>query len=411
MYTNVAEIESALDNLAAAYPATSELILPPWTTHDGNATGILRLGRHAADARDGLLLGGVHAREWIPPDAMVSLAADLLAAEAGGTGLTYGGVHYDAGEIATLFETLNLFIFACVNPDGRAYSQAVDGNWRKNRRPTPPGGGASCHGVDLNRNFDFLWDHETRFAADAGVATSSDPCNYSVYRGPSAASEPETRNVVWVLDGYPRIRWHIDLHSAVPVILHSWGSDENQITAADQSFLNPSFDGVRGRPGDTAYGEHIPPDDLTVVTGLSGIMDAAIAGVRGTVYGHQQAYGLYPTSGASDDYAFSRAFARPDLTKVYGFTIECGSSFQPPWTEAEAVIREVSAGLIAFARNCKRVTDGAGVALRTPTLVFNDVPEGETTVRAISWTVPMDSTLTFEIVSGPSGPFAPLRRR
>ena len=58
--------------------------------------------------------------------------------------------------------------------------------------------------------------------------------------------------------------------------------------------------------------------------------------------------GLYPTSGASDDYAFSRHFADNTKTKVYGFTIECGRSFQPTWDEAEDVIREVCAGLIAF---------------------------------------------------------------
>ena len=77
-------------------------------------------------------------------------------------------------------------------------------------------------------------------------------------------------------------------------------------------------------------------------------MNDAVKAVRGSEYGVEQGYGLYPTSGASDDYAFSRHFADPSKTKVYGFTIECGDSFQPPWSEAEEVIREVSAGLIAF---------------------------------------------------------------
>jgi hypothetical protein len=77
-------------------------------------------------------------------------------------------------------------------------------------------------------------------------------------------------------------------------------------------------------------------------------MDKAISEVRGVGYGVEQAYGLYPTSGASDDYAFSRNFADNARTKVYGFTVECGRSFQPTWDEAEDVIREVCAGLIAF---------------------------------------------------------------
>jgi hypothetical protein len=73
-----------------------------------------------------------------------------------------------------------------------------------------------------------------------------------------------------------------------------------------------------------------------------------VRAVRGDDYGVEQAFGLYPTSGASDDYAFSRHFADPSMAKVYGFTVECGHSFQPTWSEAEEVMREVSAGLIAF---------------------------------------------------------------
>ncbi len=36
-YLNVDEIESALQNLAAAYPALAELIVAPHATHEGRA--------------------------------------------------------------------------------------------------------------------------------------------------------------------------------------------------------------------------------------------------------------------------------------------------------------------------------------------------------------------------------------
>ena len=154
--------------------------------------------------------------------------------------------------------------------------------------------------------------------------------------------------MVWLLDTYPLVRWHVDVHSAVPVILYSWGSDQNQTTESAQTFLNSTFDGVRGRVDDTAYGEYITQDDLDVVRALSNRMNDAVKAVRGDDYGAEQAFGLYPTSCASDDYAFSRHFADPSKAKVYGITVECGHSFQPTWSEAEEVIREVSAGLIAF---------------------------------------------------------------
>ena len=346
-YLNVSEIESALQNLATAYPATTELLRAPNLSHEGRQVRVLRIGTKSNDEVDGILiLGGVHAREWVPPDALISLAADLLEAYKLGTGLGYGNKTFAASEIRKVMESLNLFVCACVNPDGRLYSQTNEPLWRKNRRPHP--GGGDCVGVDINRNFDFLWDHLAKFAPDSGVSASEDPCDRNVYRGPSAASEPEVRNVVWLLDTFPRIRWHLDVHSAVPVILHSWGSDQNQTTEPNQTFLNSTFDGARGRINDPEYGEYITPGDLEIAETLSTRMNDAVKAVRGSNYGVEQAYGLYPTSGASDDYAFSRHFADPSKTKVYGFTVECGDSFQPPWSEAEEVIREVSAGVIAF---------------------------------------------------------------
>jgi len=347
VYLNVVEIESALQNLAAAYPGLTELVACPNATHEGRQSHILRVGAAGSADADGVLfLGGVHGREWVPPDALVSLAADLLEAYKLGTGLGFGGQQCTSADIRRIVENVNLFFFPCVNPDGRRYSQTTDAMWRKNRRPHP--GAGSCVGVDLNRNFDFLWDHLAKFAADSDVHTSADPCDKFLYRGPAAASEPETRNVVWALDTFSQIRWLVDVHSAVPVVLHSWGSDENQTDRPEQNFLAAAFDAVRGRPGDTAYREFISRDDLDRITELSTLMNAGIKAVRGDDYGVDAAFGLYPTSGASDDYAFSRHAVDPAKGKVYGFTIECGDTFQPAWSEAEEVIREVSSGLVAL---------------------------------------------------------------
>ncbi|MGW0787504.1 M14 family metallopeptidase [Streptomyces sp. NPDC002911] len=351
MYLNVAEIESAISSLHDVYPEATEIITPPHTTHEGRTARLLRVGPRRGDGEVPaiLLLGGVHAREWVPPDALISLAADLLEAHGSGTGLGYGSSSITAAQVGKLMESLVLFFFPCVNPDGRAFSQAASPMWRKNRRPAPAGSsGPSCVGVDLNRNFDFLWNHTAKFAPDADVHTSDRACDPQVYRGPAAASEPETRNVVWALDNCPEIRWLVDVHSAVPVILHNWGSDRNQTGAPGDNFRNPGLDAVRGRPGDD-IGEFIPEEDLRTAVGLAERMSDAVRAVRGADYGVEPAYGLYPTSGTSDDYAYSRHFTDPAATKVFGYTIECGDTFQPPFGEAEQVIREVSAALLALA--------------------------------------------------------------
>ncbi|WP_368858515.1 M14 family zinc carboxypeptidase [Modestobacter marinus] len=57
--------------------------------------------------------------------------------------------------------------------------------WRKNRRfaepgqPACPTGGGNGPGVDLNRNYDFLWDFPTAFRPQAPVATSTNPAKRS----------------------------------------------------------------------------------------------------------------------------------------------------------------------------------------------------------------------------------------
>jgi murein tripeptide amidase MpaA len=400
-YLNVDEIESAMAALAAAYPGVVQRIATPNPTHEGRETHVLRVGVSSAGGADGILvLGGVHAREWVPPDALVSLAADLAEAYEIGTGLAYGGTSFTRDQIRQVIETTNLFLYPCVNPDGRHHSQTSDPDWRKNRRPGA--GGASCTGVDLNRNFDFLWDHAVKFAPDAGVNTSADPCHPTIYRGPAAASEPETRNVVWLLETFPRIRVHVDVHSAIPAIFYTWGSDEDQTADSAQSFLNAAFDAVRGRPGDLAYREFLPAEDLGIVGTLAGRMNDAVRGVRGLDYGVEQSYSLYPTSGASDDYAYSRAFADASKPTVYGFTIECGTSFQPAWAEAEEVIREVSAGVVALTISMPCVVTPRSVILATPTVAFNDVPDGETAARAIVLEVEGCEATTIEIISGPT---------
>ena len=75
------------------------------------------------------------------------------------------------------------------------------------------------------------------------------------------------------------------------------------------------------------YREYIPAFDLDwyLITGAR-IRDA-IAAARGRTYILQQSIGLYPTSGTSDDYAYSRTFVDSQKRKVRGFTLETGQSF------------------------------------------------------------------------------------
>jgi murein tripeptide amidase MpaA len=347
-YLNVGEIEVALEALAAAHPNVTERVALPHQTSEGRQCHALRIGPADSEGFDSaVIIGGLHAREWVPPDALVHLAADLLDSHSEGTGLRYGAQHFSAQDIRSLIEGLQIVLFPCANPDGRHHSQTVEPMWRKNRRRISASLDLRCVGVDLNRNFDALWDFRRHFAPDSGVSASADPCHPQVYIGPAVCSEAETQNVVALLDRYARTRWFIDVHSYVPAIYHAWGFDENQTSDPSMNFRNPQFDGKRGRV-DGSYREFIPEADLRALKLLGDKMNTAVATASGNEYEFGQSFSLYPTSGASDDYAFSRHFVDGTKSKIFSFTVECGSSFQPSWQEAEDVIRELCAGLIAF---------------------------------------------------------------
>jgi murein tripeptide amidase MpaA len=109
-------------------------------------------------------IGGVHGREWGSPDILVYFGMRLLRAYRDRKGVRLGGKAFTAAQIRRIVETTDVVLFPQVNPDGRRFSMERHPMWRKNRRPAPRGRGPHCVGVDLNRNFPFLWGFDRHFA-------------------------------------------------------------------------------------------------------------------------------------------------------------------------------------------------------------------------------------------------------
>ena len=348
-YMNVTEVESALIGLSAAYPSICELITLPHVTVEGRTTHAVRLGTAPANTVDAYYLtGGVHAREWGSCEILINLATDLCEAYSGSTGVGYGGKYFSAAEVKALMERINIIIFPCVNPDGRDFSQGPSPLWRKNRNTADSGGVASNIGVDINRNQDFLWDFNTAFAPPAinSYLASTNPA-VDTYHGSSPHSEAESKNIKYIHDTYTRIRWYIDVHSYSEDILYVWGNDEVQVTDPTKSFQNPAFNNQRGLLGDD-YDEYIPDGDLSSLLALSQAFTRSLGEVRGKYYVAKPSFSLYPTSGTNQDYAYSRHFTNPALSKALSFTVEWGAEFQPPWAEMQEIIKDVSAGLMGL---------------------------------------------------------------
>jgi murein tripeptide amidase MpaA len=335
-YLTAEGIEATLQYMSTLYHDITELIPLPEKTHEGRTSRALKISKKSATPKNGILfLGGVHAREILNPDLLVKFALSLCNAYVSKTGLTFGGKAYSEKDVQQLVDGLEIFVFPLVNPDGRSFVQSPNGDvwWRKNKNPNP---GLPSMGVDINRNYDFLWD--------SGIGTSTNSVS-EIYRGKQPKSEPETRNVVHLINKYENIACIIDVHSYSQTVLYPWGDDDNQSEDPDMNFRNPGYDGDRGHPGDSNYREYIHAKDLKEHDELGKKIKEAISSYRNTLYTVQQSIGLYPTSGTCDDYVYSLRYNGADRN-IMGYTIETATKFQPTYEEATNVMAEVSTGLV-----------------------------------------------------------------
>ena len=393
-YLDSATLAQRLRDLAASHPDICSCEPLALRTHEDREVLQLRIG--SGEKATVVVIGGVHAREWAPPDALLSLAEGLVRNYAGGAALDhpewvdrsagnpirYAPWSVPAAGVKELVEGVTLVLIPLVNPDGRDFTLAAADDlhrmWRKNRRPPAPGGaGPWCHGVDLNRNFDLAWDFE-RYYNETGarqVRSSKRPCDPEIFIGPSAASEPETLNVQALVER-DRPSHFLDVHSYSRAILFPWGMDDDQGRDPSESFRNPDWD--RGGPHGGrdgvggVYGEFLPSDLAAAHQAIGRRMRDAIRDQAGSdpvarrrsMYTVKQALGLYPTTGTSDDWCAGLGMLDEQGLQIHAFCLECGidrggpddptddeGGFHPDYRlKFPKIEREVHAAVLALAR-------------------------------------------------------------
>jgi hypothetical protein len=360
---NVAEIKSAVQGLVKEFGI--EVFTTPDKTHE-NATmfaaKVIDDKKLACDDAYRVFLNtGIHARERGGPDNLIYFISDLLWAKKLGTGLSYGSTQkYSNADVLKALSTGIVFM-PLSNPDGVAYDQKTGECWRKNRNPA----GA----VDLNRNFDFLWDFKKTFAPNASTSLASEDPKAETYHGKAPFSEPETRNIKSVMDRFTNTRWFVDLHSFGGDVLYNWGDDTNQDSVSAWNFSNTAYNGKRGEIPDTTgleYKEFIPSDDWNDKLAVSNRMASGMSNAAGRGYNARQSAYLYATSGASDDYAYSRHFVNSKLNKIHGFTVEFGYEnegddcpFYPTPDQFKQSILETGAGFMEYLLQAAKVGVGS----------------------------------------------------
>jgi len=184
-YRTVEETYATAELIEATYPDIAEWIDigPSWdrTQNNGKAgyrMKVLKLTNKAANTniKKPILFAtcSIHAREYAPAELCTRFAEKLVQG--------YGS---DA-DVTTLIDQQEIHLILQANPDGRKMAEAGQ-MWRKNTN------NRSCgrnYGVDLNRNWPYGWGGE-------GASSS---CTSETYRGSSAGSEIEMKNIMNYID-------------------------------------------------------------------------------------------------------------------------------------------------------------------------------------------------------------------
>jgi murein tripeptide amidase MpaA len=226
------------------------------------------------------VMSSVHAREYAPAELNTRFAEYLI---------NNYGVDPD---VTWLLDYNEVHLLLQANPDGRKKAEASL-LWRKNTDNNYCAS-TDLRGADLNRNYPFYWNS----CAPSDACSSSSSCS-ETYRGPSAASEPETQAVVnYVRSQYPDLRADdlgvaapvttsgifLDLHSYGELVLWPWGFTSSPA---------PNGTALQTLGRKFAYFNNYTP---------------------------QQSIGLYPTDGTTDDFAYGEL-------GVPAFTFEMGTDF------------------------------------------------------------------------------------
>jgi hypothetical protein len=224
-------------------------------THQGRQLIAMKLTQSARDVPDGsrpavLYSSNQHAREWISLEVNRRL------------------MHYfinrwraNDKQIRQLLKQTELWFVISANPDGYQYTFEHERLWRKNLRDNNGDGQITVgDGVDPNRNYDEHWGYDNE-------GSSPDPGD-ETYRGPAAASEPETRFMQGLIDRIqPRFQsnlhsfgewllypqgWQVGtLDADYPIYVATGGTDDAVSGGTDGNSAIPGFN--PGQSADTLY--------------------------------------------------------------------------------------------------------------------------------------------------------------
>lgn len=194
--------------------------------------------------------------------------------------------------IKALVENTELYFVPVINPDGYVYNETTNPNgggmWRKNRFDN---GIPDCEGVDLNRNYDYMWGLDN-------IGSSPDPCE-ATYRGETPFSELESQAIRDFCIEHEFVNI-LNYHTYGNLLLYAWGYTE-ELCEDDATFYAHSV---------------LYTSDNNYEFGAGSTT-------------------IYPTNGGSDDWMYGEQTTK---NKIFAYTPELGNSSDGFWCSIDRII-------------------------------------------------------------------------
>ena len=306
---------------------TDFLQAPPSVSREPFPVRALRIGKEPRDEpRTGVLvIAQDHAREWVTP--LVALeAAERLVQNAA-----------TDPETQRIIEEVDVFIVPSNNPDGSHYSRHDFSSQRRNMTnhcgevDSDPGRRNSW-GVDLNRNYRVGSGYD-------GYSGASTSCISNTYLGPGKLSEPESQNVIGLVEQYPNIKFFMTIHSNGGQLFWQPGAyiAEGRITTPrpemrDEAYYWQMAERILSHV--KAYQDTpVRPDN---VGGSADVLYSSAGNVREDLYNN---YGVYAFG-----WEIGGSVWNPDTGSWQS------GSFQPAWPQAHGEMMEYASGVVEMFR-------------------------------------------------------------
>jgi hypothetical protein len=298
-----------------------------------------------------LFMACYHAREWAAAETAMRLIRYLAT--------TSGNARVDS-----LLQTRDIWIVPVANPDGYQYTFSTDRLWRKTRSPQ-----TVFTGVDMNRN------HRTNWGLD-NIGSSADAFS-DVYRGPSAASEVETRNIEAFHAAHPPVV-SVSYHTYAGLLLFPPGSQYG-VLASDLPVYR-TLGGTNLRP---AIPDRIPASPRNKLAPGPGWL-------------------LYTTNGEYTDWAsatYGTIAFTPELSSGYAN----GSYYGFEFPDDEALLTQLFTDNLPFALDVIEAARAPFDYVSPSTLARTDRVQLESIAPTVRATISTSAPLTYRVDSANAG--------